>query len=682
MFLEKDLKVQLQRQRILGKTDVTQEKSHPKDCKYEDRGIRKFHGHYTKSEKDVSLLCCICGEDGHVATVGPGYSKIIQYFACKRFVEMTPDERFMELKTKRLCFQCLLPGASSYDGKHREGKCQRDFVCKHPSHQRYPRKKHVLVCNEHKNNQENKDLLPVTATMKLDLHELVQRKLDWDDPIPDELRPLWKSHFEMMQEINNLKYRQAVIPDDATSLDINTIDFGDASKSIACVYARFQRKFGGYSCQLVLARSRLIQEGMSQPRVELYAAVLNTHSGEVVKKAFYKHHQHSYKLTGSQITLDWISNEERPLKQWVRNRVVEKRRFTNPKVWNYVDTKNMIADHGTRRGSTLSDVSQESAWINGFEWMTKDSESFPTKSVRDVSLNQNEMQELHKEIPFSHGYDQTREVKKLILNCVVVARNIPDGVIKRYKFSGYLIDPNKHRFHAIIRIIAGVIKFIRILKERVKQKTDRKNIEETSCSKVAVYLSEGDLNNAEKYFFMAATREIKYFMKKKQYRKFSQEKNGILRYTGRILPTDETRAVNPMTSAMKDLTSTTFCVPVIDKYSPIAYSIVNDIHWNNKTVKHSGIDSVWRYVLKYVFIVEGRELVKKIKNSCQRCRYLAKRTIEVAMGPISRYNMTIAPAFVISQVDLAGPFKSYSIKQTCNIKGMVGSVCVCYHLNN
>ena len=159
MFLEKDLKVQLQRQRILGKTDVSQEKSHPKDCKYEDRGIRKFHGHYKKSEKDVSLLCCICGEDGHVATVGPGYSKIIQYFTCKRFVEMTPDERFMELKTKRLCFQCLLPGASSYDGKHREGKCQRDFVCKHPSHHRYPRKKHVLVCNEHKNNQENKDLL-------------------------------------------------------------------------------------------------------------------------------------------------------------------------------------------------------------------------------------------------------------------------------------------------------------------------------------------------------------------------------------------------------------------------------------------------------------------------------------------------------------------------------------------
>ena len=30
------------------------------------------------------------------------------------------------------------------------------------------------------------------------------------------------------------------------------------------------------------------------------------------------------------------------------------------------------------------------------------------------------------------------------------------------------------------------------------------------------------------------------------------------------------------------------------------------------------------------------------------------------MGPISKYNLTVAPPFYISQVDLAGPFKAYS----------------------
>ena len=44
-------------------------------------------------------------------------------------------------------------------------------------------------------------MTPVTVAMKLDLHELCQRKLHWDDAIPDDLRPVWKSHFELIQDL-------------------------------------------------------------------------------------------------------------------------------------------------------------------------------------------------------------------------------------------------------------------------------------------------------------------------------------------------------------------------------------------------------------------------------------------------------------------------------------------------
>ena len=121
-------------------------------------------------------------------------------------------------------------------------------------------------------------MTPITETMKLDLHELVKRNLDWEDTIPDDLRGLWGSHFEMMQEIHNVRYKRALIPDDAISLELNTLDFGDASNSIACIaiYVRFQKKSGGFSSQLVLSRSRSVSDGMSQPRAELYAALVNT----------------------------------------------------------------------------------------------------------------------------------------------------------------------------------------------------------------------------------------------------------------------------------------------------------------------------------------------------------------------------------------------------------------------
>jgi len=77
-------------------------------------------------------------------------------------------------------------------------------------------------------------------------------------------------------------------------------------------------------------------------------------------------------------------------------------------------------------------------------------------------------------------------------------------------------------------------------------------------------------------------------------------------------------------------------------------------------VKHQGVETVWQHVLKTAFIIEGREIVKKIGKSCQRCRYLLKRTIDISMGPISSHNMIIAPAFYVTQVDLAGPFSAFS----------------------
>ena len=46
----------------------------------------------------------------------------------------------------------------------------------------------------------------VTAALKLDLHELVIRQLQWDDAIRDSLRPIWECHFQMMEEISNTKY--------------------------------------------------------------------------------------------------------------------------------------------------------------------------------------------------------------------------------------------------------------------------------------------------------------------------------------------------------------------------------------------------------------------------------------------------------------------------------------------
>ncbi|XP_066933763.1 uncharacterized protein [Clytia hemisphaerica] len=485
---------------------------------------------------------------------------------------------------------------------------------------------------------------PIVASMKLDLHELTARQLDWNDIIPDELRQMWLDNFKMMKDLGEVRFKRAIVPEDALNTDIHTLDFGDSSKSLicTCIYARFQRKNGSFSCQLVFARTRTVPKGLSLPRAELLAALINTHTGEVVRRSFGTLHKSSLKFTDSQIALHWISNDEKPLKLWVRNRVVEINRFKSKEDWFYIPTNNMIADLGTRRGATIADVSQDSKWMNGMDWMRLPSTEFPIKSAQDLKVTDSDIKEIDKE--------------RTIL--VHHASTTPDPIQlakQRYQFSKYLIDPNHRRFSITVRILAYVIRFCKSFISKWKQK--KTLIVQTSKPLI---LSNEEIIRAEKYFYQKGTMEVQHFLPKSKYDKISQVKDNILMYTGRILPTTQVSVVGRYTDTMKDLTSTTFMVPILDNNSPIAYSIASEVHWHDPNTQHCGIETTLRHVLKKCFIINGRNLMKRIKRSCQRCRFLEKRTVQMAMGPIPIFNLTIAPSFYFTQMDLSGPYSSYS----------------------
>ena len=492
---------------------------------------------------------------------------------------------------------------------------------------------------------------PLIASMKIDLQQLVKLGLDWDDTIPEHLRQMWESNFEMMKEIGNLRFKRAVIPEDAVNLEINTLDFGDASDSMACVsiYVRFLRRNGSYSCQLILSRTRVIPKGFTQPRGELYAGLINTHTGEIVRRSLKKWHQSSTKLTDSQIVLHWIDNDEKPLKPWVRNRVVEIKRITSKDQWFYVNTDDMIADLGTRKGATLQDVNQDSAWINGHQWMKLDCSRFPIKSAENLKLTESDMTEVQKESHFQIHHTEA---------------NLSE-VRRRHEFSKYLIDPNHRTFSQVVRILANVMRFCHNIRVR---KADR-NLSPT--------LTNDEITAAENYYFRKASDEIRQFLPPKKFEPITTDKNGILFYNGRILPENKITIVGRYTNQMIDLSSTTFCVPVIDRHSPIAFSIISDVHWNSQ-VKHSGIETTLREVMKKAFVIEGRSLVKIIKKSCYQCRLLKKHAIEAAMGPIPNSSLTIAPAFYHSQVDLSGPYKAYSPQhKRTTVKIWLAVYCCC-----
>ena len=162
-FLDKELKVQQELSLIKPKLNQEQRSqdsycSNSIDSYETELSINEQECHVS-TISDKSIKCSFCGEFGHYETKLNDGSTMIQYYACKKFTEMNPLERFKELRKHGFCYQCLFPGAAQNTGKHANRTCQNDFTCKHPSHDRYDMRKHVLVCYEHRNTDENKKIL-------------------------------------------------------------------------------------------------------------------------------------------------------------------------------------------------------------------------------------------------------------------------------------------------------------------------------------------------------------------------------------------------------------------------------------------------------------------------------------------------------------------------------------------
>ena len=87
----------------------------------------------------------------------------------------------------------------------------------------------------------------------------------------------------MINDLGGMKFNRCIVPDDAVSLDMETIEFGDSSLEMACsaIYVRFKRKNGLYSCQLIFGRTKIISD-LGIPQGEIHSATIkNTWLGFV-----------------------------------------------------------------------------------------------------------------------------------------------------------------------------------------------------------------------------------------------------------------------------------------------------------------------------------------------------------------------------------------------------------------
>ena len=202
----------------------------------------------------------------------------------------------------------------------------------------------------------------------------------------------------------------------------------------------------------------------------------------------------------------------------------------------------MTADLGTRRGAKISDVSEDSPWINGQNWAKTEKVQFPIKSLEEIKLSKEELKGHDDELIKSNiAYNNRQLSVEYSESYAVLSKGVLNNIGERYKFSHYIIDPNKFRFRKVVRILSLVFLFIRNIKSQMN-KSSNLIVCETKlpdqfkfsndkylvthngsvncdtlykCKKgLVVGLSEENLIIALNYFYKKASLEIKHFLNK------------------------------------------------------------------------------------------------------------------------------------------------------------------------
>lgn len=468
---------------------------------------------------------------------------------------------------------------------------------------------------------------PFLLTGKRVLQETCRTGTDWDDPLPDKLRPVWENWKSDLINLETITIPRCYVP----------IDFGQVLKtelhhfSDACLYGYGQCSYlrhvnenGNVHCALVTAKARVAPIKVTTiPRLELTAAVVSVAASSTIKEELGLKNVDEYFWTDSKVVLGYINNEAHRFHTFVSNRIQKIRLSSFPHQWRYVHTDQNPADIASR-GSSASELIT-SNWFTGPQFLWNKEIPTATDIDTEIPLGDPEVKKVHalntlktehssisdKLIKFSSWYKATQAVARLI-RCA-----------KKDKSTGHSTVQERENAQCVI---------LRDLQTQVYQ-------EEIST------LRKGkSLPRKSKLF------QIDAFL----------DKDGLLKVGGRLKNASF---------------STTLKYPVIvPKNHHVTKLII--AHFHSK-VQHQGKGLTINEIRSNGFWIPGiNRAVAAYVHQCVKCRRLRRCTEEQRMADLPSQRLDPSPPFTYCGMDCFGPFLTKQARKVHKRYGLLFT-CLC-----
>ena len=499
------------------------------------------------------------------------------------------------------------------------------------------------------------------------LQELCKEKIEWDDPVPEELRARWERWRSELRLLEEMKIEKCYKPNEygeLKSIEIHHFSEASADGYGQCSYLRLVDDKDRVHCSFLLGKARVTPlKPVTIPRLELTAALVSVRVSQTLQQELEYDNVSEVFWTDSKVVLGYINNDARPFHTFVANRVQQIRDHTSPNQWHYVETKSNPADDASRGLSARSLVDRK-RWINGPAFLWENDESW-----RNLDSQYE---------PLELSLDD-KEVKKVSV-FTIGAKEAPASLLQRLD---YLSDWFRAK-----RAVAACRRYLHVLLERVRTRKGNQlqNVKAFATRKYQPVEIE-DLKKAE--------REI---VKQIQGEAFDKEIKAIksLALNEEIQKRDEARQRN---QAVKQTSTLYRLDPFLDRHGVLRVggrtqqaSLAEDIkhpvilpreghvtelvikNFHEKT-QHQGRGFTLNEIRSSGYWITGCSgAVSSFIKNCVTCQTLRAKVQDQKMADLPEDRLEPSPPFSYCGVDFFGPWyvkegrkelKRYGVLFTC-----------------
>lgn len=444
-------------------------------------------------------------------------------------------------------------------------------------------------------------LSPVVIKPKIILQNIWRLKLDWDEPVPDEIRDDWCNFTINLHCVSDFAIPRWVLIDESTAVELHS--FSDASQSAygACIYVKSFDSKNQCSVKLLCAKSKVSPlKPTTIPRLELCAALLAAKLCNSVLESLRYKPTRVIHWCDSSVVLGWINSDLTKLKTFVANRASEIVDMTVPSAWRYVPTDANPADL-ISRGINPKNLPAMDLWWSGPNFLMKDESEWPVLDANKLS-----------NLPETKAHT------------IVIDEPI-------------IIFDNYSSFTKLQRVLAFVKRFIH-------------NLKHPENKRVGI-LSADELRDSFHTLCIIAQRES-----------FSKEYNILSK--GKSLPTkSKILSLSPflVENLMRVGGRLDASIYSYEKKHPIllhARHRLTKLYFEKEHINamHAGPQLLLATVREVVWPVGGRLLARRTVNNCVRCRRLRGKLLCPKMGELPSQRVNPDFPFLSTGLDFAGPF--------------------------